>query len=339
MDTQLKHFKDWLRHRLTSFFNRELFVFLFFLAVSFSFWLLQKLNESFEVEVSVPLKLEDVPENACITTELPGKVYVTLRDRGTSLVRFIRKKTLNDTVKLAFAQYDKGLISDRVQVQKNELMHTIQGRLGNTTQLLALRPDTIEFYYTRGLRKRLPVRVSANLTTTAQHYVQHIGTDPDSVYVYASTAVLDTMRAASTQVLSQKDLRENYSCIVPLMTYPGVKFEPNEVKVNVSVGYYTEKKVEVPIIGLNFPANKKLRTFPAKAVITFRVGASEFNQVTAENFALVTTYEELIQNPGLKYRLQLKSLPPGVSNVRITPRDVDYLIEEVDITDEEETYE
>ena len=44
----------------------------------------------------------------------------------------------------------------------------------------------------------------------------------------------------------------------------------------------------------------------------------------------------LLRNPGPKYRLHLKSLPPGVSNVRISPQEVDYLIENVASDDSEE---
>ena len=96
----------------------------------------------------------------------------------------------------------------------------------------------------------------------------------------------------------------------------------------------TEKTVEVPIIGLNFPGDKVLRTFPSKARVTFRVGSSQFSRYTADNFVLAATYEELLQNPFIKYRLHLKSLPEGVSNVRIVPQEVDYLIEQTDSSDE-----
>ena len=44
---------------------------------------------------------------------------------------------------------------------------------------------------------------------------------------------------------------------------------------------------------------------------------------------LAVTYEELLQNEDPKIRLHLKSMPPGVSNVRIDPAEVDYLIEQV----------
>ena len=107
----------------------------------------------------------------------------------------------------------------------------------------------------------------------------------------------------------------------------GVEYEPSVVQMVAHVGYYAEKTVEVPIIGLNFPGDKELRTFPSKAKVTFRVESGQYQRITAENFVLAITYEELLQNPTDKYRLHLKSLPEGVTNARISPREVDYLIE------------
>ena len=46
-----------------------------------------------------------------------------------------------------------------------------------------------------------------------------------------------------------------------------------------------------------------------------------------ENFVLATTYEDLINNPSQKLRLKLKSIPLGVTNVRLYPQEVEYLLE------------
>ena len=44
--------------------NKEFLIFLLFFFVSAAFWLLQSLNEEFEVRLKVPLKLEHVPSNS-----------------------------------------------------------------------------------------------------------------------------------------------------------------------------------------------------------------------------------------------------------------------------------
>jgi len=49
--------------------------------------------------------------------------------------------------------------------------------------------------------------------------------------------------------------------------------------------------------------------------------------VTADNFVLTATYEELLQLPDSILHLQLRSVPEGVSQVRIQPEDVQFMIE------------
>ena len=56
---------------------------------------------------------------------------------------------------------------------------------------------------------------------------------------------------------------------------------------------------------------------------------SQFKEITADDFVLAVTYEELMKNHSSKIQLYLKSMPSGVSNVRIDPSEVDYLIEQV----------
>ncbi len=91
---------------------------------------------------------------------------------------------------------------------------------------------------------------------------------------------------------------------------------------------YAEKSVEVPVRGVNFPPDKVLRTFPSKVQVTFQVGLSHFKAITAEDFFIGVTYEELLNNKGEKCPVKLKSVPRYVNHVRLNPQEVDYLIEQ-----------
>ena len=91
-----------------------------------------------------------------------------------------------------------------------------------------------------------------------------------------------------------------------------------------------EKRVRVPIVGTNFPAGYVLRTFPSSAVISFSVGSKAYRSITEENFVLTATYEELLSQPDSLLHLQLRSVPEGVSNVKIIPDKVQYLIEQIE---------
>ena len=320
--------KIWVRIR-NAFFGKkshEFFVFLFFFVVSSGFWLLQTLDETFETEISVPLELKNVPEKVHITTKLPSQIHVTIRDRGTTLLRFVRYSVQN-TIEVDFEKYDAGLTTARVQIPIVDIQRLIQSQLGVSSHIITIRPDTLEYYYNRGVARQLPVMVCGSISASPQNYIQSINLSEDSIMVYAPISVLDTMQYAYTQVVNLSGLKENLTQNVQFCRMKGVEYVPNQVEVTALVGYYAEKTVEVPIVGVNFPGDKELRTFPSKAKVTFRVESGRYQRVTAENFVLAVTYEELLQNISDKYRLHLKSLPEGVTNARISPLEVDYLIE------------
>lgn len=305
-------------------------VFFLCLIISASFWLVTALRDTFESEIDVPLQLNGVPETVRITTPLPEVVHVAVRDKGTTLVGYHWRLRSMRPVMLDFQDYDNGAVSGRGQVPQGDVLRVVQHQLDGTTQVQGLRPDTLEFYFNRGLCYRLPVRPVGTFTPSAQSYIQSVSVSPDSVDVYAPASVLDTMRYAYTQALSVKDLGRTTTRTARLMPIRGVKYEPDEVSVTLNVDFYAEKTIKVPVIGLNFPPDRRLRTFPSHASITFRVGSAQLKDISAENFVLAFTYEELMQNASDKLALHLKSLPAGVSNVRITPQEVDYLIEQTD---------
>lgn len=307
--------------------NREFLIFLFFFALSAVFWLLQTLNETFETEVVVPLKLNNVPSNLIITSDLPDELHVTVQDKGSILMKYLYGQPLTP-VTVDYKNYDFGGMAGRVQVQEAEVRRAIAAQLFSSTRIQSIKPDTLEFFYNRGLKKKVPVLISGVIEPAQQYYLRHVVAKPDSVVVFAPSSILDTLQAAYTQNFYQAGLVESKNLQIPVRPIRGAKFIPDVLDVQIDVDIYTEKTVEVPIVGVNFPADKDLRTFPSKVKVTFKVGSKSYKSITADDFVLVISYEELINNESSKIPLHLKSTPEGVSSVRIHPSEVDYLLEQ-----------
>ena len=323
-------FKQW-RDTWLGARSHELLVFCFFLAVSFGFWLLQALNETLEREVTIRLELATVPEDVVIIDSLPATVSVTLHDRGLTLARqnianIFRPKR----VKVDFSKYDIAQNDAEVQIPPADIQRMIRQNIVLSTNIQAVRPDTLYFSFNRGQSRMLPVKLAGTVMASQQNYIQSIRIEPDSVKVFAPKAILDTMFAVYSEDFLYEDLREASNFQVGLRKQKLLKYDPAKVSIKVGVGYYTEKTVKVPVIGLNFPAEKKLRTFPSKVNVTFRVESGRYHRISSEDFVVATTYEELLQNTeSSKLHLNLKTIPAGVSNVRISPQEIDYLIENV----------
>ena len=82
-----------IRNFLLSSKSREFLVFLFFVLVSFAFWLLQTLDDVYQTEFKVPLRLKNVPKEVVITSDLPEEVRVQVEDRGTVLLNYMLGRT------------------------------------------------------------------------------------------------------------------------------------------------------------------------------------------------------------------------------------------------------
>ena len=82
-----------IRSFLLSRNSREFLIFLFFVFVSFCFWLLQILNDDYETEFSIPLRMKNVPNNVVLTSELPSELKIGVKDRGTVLTNYMLGQT------------------------------------------------------------------------------------------------------------------------------------------------------------------------------------------------------------------------------------------------------
>ncbi len=305
--------------------NRNFLVFMFFLALSASFWVFLALNDEYEKDFAVTLRLNSVPDHVVITTELPATFHVVLKDRGSQLLNY--QYAGLPAINLDFRNYDRQ--SGHVVLSPADIVKLLQQRLSPTTKIVSYKAERLEYYFNNGLNVRLPVELKANLKTEQLYGISSIRVIPDSVTAYAMPEVLDTLRSAITQSLNLANISESMVCKVNLAKMRGVKFDPSSVRVKINVDQMTEKSVDVPVKRVNFPAGKTLRTFPSKVKIIFQVGMSMYRKITADDFTLVVNYETLLKATDGKIQLYLKSVPAGVSHVRIVPSTVDFLIEDV----------
>lgn len=306
--------------------SREFFVFLCFFFIAAGFWLLQTLNNDYETEFSIPVRLRNVPENVVITSEPVSEVRVRVRDKGTVLLNYMLGKNFYPVI-LDFKNYIN--MGNHVQVQTSQVQKWITGQLNASTALLSMKPDTLEYYYSAGVSKMIPVKLCGNVSAGEQYYLPDTLFTPDSVRVYAPSDALDTMKVAYTLPLNLDNITDTLEREVTLSAPKGAKYIPASVKLTLPVDMYTEKTVEVPLRGVNFPADKVLRAFPSKIKISFQVGMGRFRQITADDFHLVVSYEELVRLGSEKYTVKLRTLPEGVSHVRFNPEQVDFLIEQI----------
>ena len=305
---------------------REVLVFLFFVLVSLGFWLLNTLDDTYRTDFRVPVRLKNVPKEVVLTTDFPDEVKVRVEDRGTVLLNYMLGRTFYP-VSFDFNDYTQTSAS-HIRISSADLRSRITSQLNSTTNLISVQPDTFDIIYAHGEERRVPVRTDARVEAGKQKYIAEVLFEPDTVIAYAPREILDTLKAVYTERFEVTGLMDTLQRRVALHTIRGAKIVPAYVDMTICTDIYSEQKTEVPVVGVGFPPDKILRTFPSKVFVIYQVGLQNNDKVKADDFLVCASYEDVKSSEDGKLPLRLKSSPDFVSHLRLSPPEVDFLIEQ-----------
>ena len=305
--------------------NKEFLIFLFFLALSGAFWLSLTLNDTYEQEFAVPVAVVDVPKNAVLTSDEVDTVKMTIRDKGIFLISYYYGDYLKN-IRIHFRSHSHNNGTGTIAAQ--ELQKIVYSRLFTSSKILSTKPDKLEFYYSYGTKKKVPVRWSGRVIPEELYFISRVEYSPDSVTIYASEEKLDSINMVYTEQLNYANFRDTLSVNCRLSKIKSVKMVPDHVQVNFFTDVLTEERIEgIPVQGINMPEGKVLRTFPAKVAVNFVTGVNVYRNLRAEDFTVVVDYNDIKNNPSEKCDIHLKDVPSGISRARLETTQVDYLIE------------
>ena len=304
--------------------NKEFLIFLFFLALSGIFWLMKALDETYEEEFPVVVRMAGVPKNVVMTSGLPDTIRVTVRDKGFVLLSYSTSNRLHPVV-VNFSTYANRQ-SGQGTLPMSDFQKAIRQQLSASSTVTAIKADHWDFYFNYGRNKQVKIELQGNIIPADNYYLSYVQFSPEKVTVYASQSKLDSMRTIATEYLNIVGFEDTVAKTVRLKSIPGVKVVPDRVKMWLYADILTEASIEVPIKAVNLPPGLVVRTFPQNVKVNFSVGARLFRQVRPKDFEVVVDYREIAAHPSDKCNLYLRAKPRIVSKVQLDMKQVDYLI-------------
>ncbi len=315
-----------IRDFLFSKTNREFLIFLLFLLLSGIFWLMMTFNETYEKEIVLPVRYVNVPQSAVLTSGESDSIHVNISDKGFSLFAFIYSQD-SHTIDIDFTKY---ALPDGIgSVPAIDLQHMIEQLLPTSAKITSLKTEKLVFYYNNGEKKKVPVRWRGHLKTDPHYFIAKTLIEPDSVTIFASREKLDSIHYIYTRELNYSDIHDTLIVTSELQRMQGVKIVPNRVKINIQTDVLTEETIDsIPVVGINMPKGKVLRTFPSRVSVKIVTGMKNYKAIMPSDILVVADYEQFKDETSDKCTLQVKKVPEGVSRATLNVKQVDYLIEE-----------
>lgn len=316
----------YLTLKLKSFlFTKDVLSFLVFLLLSATFWFVNALNKERELTMSLPVVYKGVPKDLMFVDELPSQIEVKVKDLGLNLWTYVGKKP--GPVVIPFNQeiQENGMFS----VSYSQLFALVTERLLPSSMILLMGPEKISSKYVRLHTKVLPVELISSITLGNQFMLsQPLEMEPREIEVYGPRYVIERLTKISTKILTVKELKDTISIQVSLEEIPSVSYSVDHVLVRASAEMFTEKVVFIPVQIINNPSNLSILTFPAEIKVVFNISVSKFKSFENNDIQLVIDFDEIVKGDLTKKRLKIINNKPYITNIRIEPEEVEFLLEE-----------
>lgn len=305
--------------------GRNALTFLAFLVLSTVLWIVMSLNEEVQRDIRCTVRITNVPDSVTRISPLPEAINVSVRSRGTELMRYWWSRT--PQISLDYKLYQKG---NKIQFGESAMRAFFRAMVGSSSQVLAVSPDTLTIEFTNHRGVALPVKLESKITAAQQYVI--VGKPQilhDTVTLYSNNLSISRLRYLETGHVNLTDLRKPGVFRVPVVTPPNSRAIPDSVDVQVTVEPLISKSRMVPVRPINVPAGKRMIIVPSQIEVYYMVPMSIYKKNESDpRFTVVADYRTISSSNGERIPVELINSPKDFTNLYLSTDSVDFIIEE-----------
>ena len=299
-------------------------VFLFFLLLSFIFWMLARSTRQNSTRLDVGLDYNNVPENSIVGQQAPESLEVELKTTGFQyLIYKIKPPRLSINLAL-YASAEDTL----VMIGKDEVRQMIVSELSQEGELRYLTGDDLMIPLDKIVRRRLAVQ--ADLQLDYEQGFSPVGDAvivPDSITLTGPRHLIDSIKSISTQPIQGESVATDLLVETQLILPEGVQndLDSETVSVQLKVSEFIRKEVQLTPQIINLPEETQIRLIPETITLSFDVSVDQFNSVGPDAFEVVCDFSQ--RNNEENFMIpRIISHPDHLQRVELQDKKIDYLI-------------
>lgn len=303
--------------------GKNLLTFALFVLVAFVFWMLLSLDDYVERDFDVPIEFADIPPQATLLNTPPQTVSVTVRGKGSQLIRFLWGGAM-PTLKVTQENYVSGR-KNQLFVSRARMEALLRNYFGNGISINTCRPDSVKLEYTMRPGVKLPLIIESHVTADRKSIVSGpLHANVDSITVYSTGPIPRSLKAVYTTKLTALNVTDTTRYRVKLKAVPNIKMVPSEVIVTVPVEPLIAKRKMVHPEVTNVPIGTSVICFPTKVEVSYLVPMSLYS----EDFHLVAYADYQDIKPGVeKIPLTVSLTSDLIKSVSLKPDSVEYIVQ------------
>lgn len=308
--------------------DRRIFVFAVCLLIATGLWFLNSLSKDYSATVNYPVRFVNPPDELFLTSNPPSRLELKVEAHGFSLLRHKLSLSVSPVVlDLTSIWEEQGTTQNILTIQTQNLIGRISDQVSSEITINDIAPKVLTFIFDSLAVKNVPVNVNIKPQFKPQFYQNgKITTLPDSIQITGPASVLDTFQSLNTETLEIKNIDSDIEQTVKIIHPKNTSIVEEKIFVKIPVERFTEKEITVPVLVKNKPQDLNIKLFPAEVKISFLVGLSEYENITAADFKAFVDYNEADYDTET-LEINIESKPPFIQMLHISPQAVEFLIE------------
>lgn len=301
--------------------SKETLIYFGFVVLSTILWWGHAMDTQRDATIKIVIAYKGVHANVVLTEDLPTYLLVDIHDNG-KLIRETNSRDLSITLDLGneFNQ-PNGSFTIASETLRNRLTDILSG----TTHIQHFSPDHIVVDYYQQYEKQVPISLVGEYNPAPEHQITKAPIlDPCSVMIYGRKEIINTIDSVSTIPFELNNVRDTVQIRLGLDSIENIRLGTDSIDLTLYAERYTEKKFTLPINILDVPTDCLIRLFPSQVTISVRVAIEHFNLLQASDFKATCNYPT--QSSKAMLPIDIKTSNPYVTNIRVNPSSVEYLI-------------
>lgn len=304
--------------------NKNIRMFLFFVLLSFIFWLLINLSKVYIRNANVSVTYYNLPKSKIITKAPKKNIKFELKTGG---FKFLTYHLDNPNIKFNLSHLHH-LKKNLYYYLPNNHLRELQLQFSSDVELLSVATDTIYVELASLATKKVKVIPNLNIEFKIGYNLEApIIVNPDSVKIVGPKSILDTLNYIKTVPLNLKGVSNNFIEKIQLYNLNNkLNLKQKEVTLNVKVSKFTETSINVQFNVINVPKGYKINTIPKEVSLKYQVSLNNFNKVSKNMFKVVCNFSKTLKD-SLNFLVpELVLKPDFVNSVQIIPNKIEYLL-------------
>jgi YbbR domain-containing protein len=289
--------------------------------VSLLLWVSLNLNLSYEIERTVPVRI-NVNKPFAVANELPLTLDAKVKGSGWTLLRLFTSYKLNFNYDVYVTKNEQIMILTKQYLNDNALS-------GQNLTATSVKPESLFVYIGRYEEKY--VKVIPRVYVDCKDGYQTVGLpmiEPDSIKVGGASQILDSLKYVYTQDLIYKNASSVINDMVGLSdSLSNVIWKSTDkVSLTVNVELKADKEFRnVDIKVTNVPQDKDVLLIPQIITVNVKGGVNQLAGLDNSKIFAEVDYSELLRDTtGAVYPKFI--LPAGVTVFYAKPDKIQYVI-------------